>query len=81
MAKEIVVDRAGVDGKVQKILVREKEEGVIITQISADGTGVVFGLGNDQKVYVWHHSLQFKGSWVQHINFEPSEKKKEKGEK
>lgn len=50
-----------------------KEDGVKIIQITADGSGVVYGMGNDQKMYVWHHSLYFAGNWVLHV----SPKKKE----
>lgn len=55
-----------------------KEDGVKILQISTDGTGVVFGLGNDQKIYVWHHSLYFRGNWVLHVN-EPKPQEGAKG--
>lgn len=49
-------------------------EGVKITQVTADGTGVVYGLGNDQKMYVWHHSLELKGNWVLHVVNQAPEK-------
>lgn len=75
MAKERMVDTT--DGK--KVLLRAKEEGVKIVQSFADGTGRVYGFGNDQQIYIWHHSFEFRGQWVLHINFEPSEKKKDKG--
>jgi len=62
--------------KEEKVLDKERD-GVIlkdfevkIVQAFADGTGVVFGLGNDQKVYVWHHSLYYAGNWVLHVHKE-----------
>jgi hypothetical protein len=51
----------------------EKTLNVKIIQISADGSGMVFGLGDDQRIYVWHHSLEHRGRWVLHIN-EPKTK-------
>ncbi len=45
-----------------------KEEGITIVQPFADGQGRVFGMGNDQKIYIWHHSLYFKGRWVLYVN-------------
>jgi hypothetical protein len=59
--------------KEEKILEKERNGEILkdfevkIVQAFADGTGVVFGLGNDQKIYVWHHSLYYAGNWVLHV--------------
>lgn len=56
-----------------KVLDKEKngeqliEPGIKIVQAFADGDGMVFGLGNDQKIYIWHHSLYYAGNWVLHV--------------
>ena len=44
---------------------------VRIKQITADGTGVLYGLGSDGRAYVWHHSFEYRGKWVLYINFNP----------
>lgn len=42
--------------------------GVKILQISNDSEGRVFGLGSDQKIYIWHHSLYYRENWVLHVS-------------
>jgi len=46
----------------------EKREDVKIISITADPTnGQVFGLGDDQNMYLWYHMGEHGGAWILYI--------------
>lgn len=44
-----------------------KPDGVQIIQIASDATGTMYGLGDDNNIYIWHHSLEYRGKWRLHV--------------
>ncbi len=40
---------------------------VRIKQIVSTAEGMIYGLGSNGKMYLWHHSLEYRGKWVIHI--------------
>lgn len=53
---------------------------VRIKTIASTADGMIYGLGSNGKVYVWHHSLEYRGKWVIHIRITDEEKVEDTGE-
>ena len=49
-----------------------KSNKITIISIVSTADGAIFGLGDDQRVYNWHHSLEHRGNWALFVN-DPAE--------
>ena len=48
-------------------MITEKVDTIKILSITCAPDGSVYGLGDDQNVYIWHHSQEHAGSWVYYV--------------
>ena len=44
-----------------------KHPNVKIKSIASTADGAIYGLGSDDYVYIWHHSLASRGHWVLNV--------------